>query len=351
MTAKEIKNIVFWGEDTFSNVVLISLIQAGYNVQLVISPLYDNLIYKRLELTCTKNNIEFIREKAINSGKVFDTLKLLAPDLCVICHFERIIKQPILSVPKYGFINVHPSMLPYYRGLAPQHWPIINGEKEVGITCHYVDEFTDTGNIIIQKSFILSENMYVSDLQRLWIIEYSKIVVEAIDHIKRDEATREQRNLKGSFYGKLKEEQCIINSNGTVREAYNLVRGVSLPYYGASYADIIIFKSHIMKNGENTEDKVTIKFKDGILVIDQYKNKNTMKAKVLEILANLVPEYDFNEEVNFIEHGMLDSFDIVTLVSDLDSTFGISIDGVDIIPENFATVDSIVNLLKKNGVQ
>ena len=74
-----------------------------------------------------------------------------------------------------------------------------------------------------------------------------------------------------------------------------------------------------------------------------------MKEKVLEILSNIRPEFDFTEDVNFIEEGMLDSFDVVTLVSDLDSTFGISIDGVDIVPENFSSVDSIINLLKKNG--
>jgi acyl carrier protein len=76
-----------------------------------------------------------------------------------------------------------------------------------------------------------------------------------------------------------------------------------------------------------------------------------MKKKVLEILSNLRPEFDFSENVDFIEQGMLDSFDVVTLVSDLDLTFGISIDGVDIMPENFSSVESIVNLLKKNGAK
>ena len=75
-----------------------------------------------------------------------------------------------------------------------------------------------------------------------------------------------------------------------------------------------------------------------------------MKEKVLEILANLRPEFAFTEDVDFIEEGMLDSFDVVTLVSDLDSTFGISIDGMDILPENFATVDAIIELLNRNGV-
>jgi acyl carrier protein len=69
-------------------------------------------------------------------------------------------------------------------------------------------------------------------------------------------------------------------------------------------------------------------------------------------LTELRPEFDFTQEgVNFIEEGMLDSFDMVNLVSELDATYGISIDGVDILPENFSTVDAIVALLVKNGAK
>lgn len=77
-----------------------------------------------------------------------------------------------------------------------------------------------------------------------------------------------------------------------------------------------------------------------------------MKEQIIKILTELRPEFDFTQEgVNFIEEGMLDSFDMVNLVSELDSTYGISIDGVDILPENFSTVDAIVALLKKNGAK
>ena len=77
-----------------------------------------------------------------------------------------------------------------------------------------------------------------------------------------------------------------------------------------------------------------------------------MKEQIISILSNLRPEFDFTQEgVDFIEEGMLDSFDVVNLVSDLDDAFGISIDGVDILPENFATVESIAQLLKKNGAK
>jgi acyl carrier protein len=77
-----------------------------------------------------------------------------------------------------------------------------------------------------------------------------------------------------------------------------------------------------------------------------------MKEQIIKILTELRPEFDFTQEgVNFIEEGMLDSFDMVNLVSELDAAYGISIDGVDILPENFSTVDAIVALLVKNGAK
>lgn len=74
-----------------------------------------------------------------------------------------------------------------------------------------------------------------------------------------------------------------------------------------------------------------------------------MKEKIIEILTDLRPEFVFTEEVDFIEEGMLDSFDIVSLVDELETNFGIKIQGVDVIPENFSTLDKIESLLKKSG--
>ena len=77
-----------------------------------------------------------------------------------------------------------------------------------------------------------------------------------------------------------------------------------------------------------------------------------MKEQVIKILTDLRPEFDFTKEgLNFIEEGMLDSFDIVSLVNELDNQYGISIDGLDIVPDNFCSVESIVALLIKNGVK
>lgn len=76
-----------------------------------------------------------------------------------------------------------------------------------------------------------------------------------------------------------------------------------------------------------------------------------MKDRVIRILTEIRPEFDFTEPVNFIENGMLDSFDVFNLVNSLDEEFGISIDGMDILAENFSSVERIIALLHKNGAR
>ena len=76
-----------------------------------------------------------------------------------------------------------------------------------------------------------------------------------------------------------------------------------------------------------------------------------MENKILSILTRIRPEFDFQKIANFIDDGMLDSFDIVILVEELDKAYSISIDGADIVPENFANLESIVGLLIKSGIR
>lgn len=73
-----------------------------------------------------------------------------------------------------------------------------------------------------------------------------------------------------------------------------------------------------------------------------------MKEEIIAILTELRPEFNFTEDVNYIEQGMLDSFDIVSLVDSLDEKYNISISGLDIIPENFSSVEAIIRTLEKN---
>lgn len=270
-------NIVLFGENIFSNIVLESLIHSGHHVMLVIAPEYKQLRDEKLEATCKANGIEFERHLNINSDEVIKKVSDNNPDLCVVSNMLKIIKKPLLSIPPIGFINVHPSLLPYYRGATPEHWPIINGEKETGITVHYIDEGTDTGDIIIQKKISIGENMYVGELLNEWGKVLKTIVVEAIDCIIDNKGTVKQSIEEGSYYGKIKDGHRTIVIEEGVQKAYNLVRAFSFPFNGAIYKDVQIFRANIAETETQSEhigsfyyddkDRLFLGFPDGTLEV------------------------------------------------------------------------------------
>lgn len=79
--------------------------------------------------------------------------------------------------------------------------------------------------------------------------------------------------------------------------------------------------------------------------------KKVMEKQIIKILTKIKPEFDFTEDINFLEQGVLDSFDIIILTTTLEEQFGVKIDGVDVTPKNFDTINSIVNLLIRNGAK
>ena len=271
--------IVFFGENNFSSVVLNALANDGYKIPLVICPFYENDKHKNFEKTANKVQAEFIRTKNINSPEIVQKIAEMKPDLCICGDFSKIIGKDIIAIPKYGSINLHPSLLPKYRGLAPQHYPIINGENVTGVTVHFIDENIDTGNIIIQKEISISRDMYVSDLLVKWREIYQTIVNEAVTIVLNGEKGRKQ-DEGGSFYGRLKEKDCEIFFEKGVISAYNLVRGVSSPYFGAflktvsEHGNVLrIWEAEIEELGVQKEfgkieienEDMLIYFPDGIL--------------------------------------------------------------------------------------
>ncbi|MDJ0646361.1 MAG: methionyl-tRNA formyltransferase [Flavobacteriaceae bacterium] len=278
--------IVFFGEDSFSAVVFNSLLKSEHQVSAVFCPKYNNLAHARLQRLAKDNAIPFYRVDDINSVYVQDLIKELNPDLISINHFQKLLKTNILEIPKKGCINLHPSLLPSYRGLSPIQQPIIHGEKETGVTVHFVDEGIDTGDIILQKKITITSTMYVAELQRQLFKIYESIVPEAIGRIDtRLNGHKVQKHLPGSYFGKLKLKDCYINLEEGYEKAMNLVRGVSRPYFGARIEDYCIWSAYIATTNEHKaiKDKysnngiyfdetlgVFITFSDGSLLVKKY---------------------------------------------------------------------------------
>ena len=163
----------------------------------------------------------------------------------------------------------------------------------------------------------------------------------------------ENGKVLGALIYTLEGKKCYFNAwvdksgNGLflLYKAYNIVaeNNIGYVYFWVNSTNHDVIRLHEMMGAIH----------DGLVDYTFIKNDiATMKDRIINILTELRPEFDFTQEgVNFIEDGMLDSFDLITLVNELDSTFGVSIDGVDILPENFCSVDAIARLLVKNGAK
>ena len=92
----------------------------------------------------------------INNPSFLALIKSLKPDLIISIYFNQIIKKPLFEIPRYGCINIHRALLPKYRGPCSAFWQLAEGEKNSGVTIHYIDEGLDNGDIIVQKEYKIS---------------------------------------------------------------------------------------------------------------------------------------------------------------------------------------------------
>jgi len=124
----------------------------------------------------------------------------LEPDLFVVASFTRILKPQTLSLAPLGVINVHPSLLPKNRGADPIFWAIRNGERQTGVTIHWMDPTLDTGPIMQQRSVVICDGMNSTELARILCNAGIEILAEALDQIEEGQARREVQNEEEASY-------------------------------------------------------------------------------------------------------------------------------------------------------
>ncbi|MDE5598983.1 MAG: methionyl-tRNA formyltransferase, partial [Lachnospiraceae bacterium] len=132
--------IIFMGTPDFSVGALDALIAAGHQVVLVVTqPDKPKGRGKEMQMTpvkecALKHNIPVFQPVKVKDAEAVETLRSYSADVFIVAAFGQIVSEEILTMPKYGCINIHASLLPKYRGAGPIQWAILNGEKETGIT-------------------------------------------------------------------------------------------------------------------------------------------------------------------------------------------------------------------------
>ncbi len=279
--------VVFMGTPDFAVNVLQSLID-NYDVSLVVSQ-PDKRVGRHLELRNTpvkelanKYNIEVFQPEKIK----LDYQRILdeKPDIIITCAYGQIIPQEILDCPKYGCINVHASLLPKYRGGAPIHWAIINGDKKTGITIMYMDKGMDTGDIISQEAIEILESDNLESVHDKLSVLGAKLLIETLPSIFDGTNDRLKQNEdEVTFAYNIKREEEHIDFNKTSREVFNLIRGLSpIPSSNAiiDNEEMKILESKIGpsissgKCGEivdTTKEGIIVKTLDGSIILTKVK--------------------------------------------------------------------------------
>jgi len=241
---------------------------------------------KALEL-----ELPVIEVEDLNDSSFYDELAALNADLFVVVAF-RILPPKILALPAKGSINLHASLLPKYRGAAPIHWAVINGEEKTGCSVFLLEEQVDTGQIIKQADTPIAPNETTGDVYKRLKEMGSNVLVEAVQDIaNQDYTAEEQDDSNATPAPKLFTEDCKIDFDRSASEVHNKIRGLSpFPTAWAQLDDLKfnIYRSQLGPDKKLApgrlqmhDDQLLVGCKTGTVILDevQLQGKRRMSGK------------------------------------------------------------------------
>src|SRR5580658_3615699 len=158
----------------------------------------------------------------------------LNPSIIYSFSYRHLIPEIVLEPARRGAYNLHPSLLPSYRGRAPVNWVLVNGERETGITLHHMVARADAGDIVGQRAVAIDDSDNALTLYRKLVPLCVELITELHPQIVAGSAPRRKMDIaRGSYFGRRRPEDGRIDWRWPARRIFNLVRAVTHPYPGA----------------------------------------------------------------------------------------------------------------------
>lgn len=184
-----------------------------------------------VKIEAERMGIPVYQPERIKETVFVDFIRSISPDIIVVVAYGQILSEDILKTPKYGCINLHGSLLPKYRGAAPIHWAIINGEKRTGVTTILMDEGMDTGDILLQEEIEIDPEDTAGTLSKKLSTKGAGVLLKTVRNLK-DIRPRKQDHSSATYAPLLKKEDGRIDWGKSAEEIRNQVRGMN-PWPGA----------------------------------------------------------------------------------------------------------------------
>jgi methionyl-tRNA formyltransferase len=313
MTKRNLR-IVFMGTPDFALASLKALIDGGYNVVGVITApdkpagRGQKIQQSAVKVYAVEKGLKVLQPANLKDETFLNQLHILNANLQIVVAF-RMLPEVVWRMPEHGTFNLHASLLPQYRGAAPIHWAIINGEIKTGVTTFFIDEKIDTGAIIASKSVAIAPNETVGMLHDTLMTLGSELVLETVEMIQNNKVQTmiqpSSAELKTAY--KLNKGNCKIDWQCDIDTIYNKIRGLNpFPsawttlYNNDEVLDIKIFdiekesSQHEHINGKVFTDKNSIK----IAVKGGYINIKTIQfpGKKKMDVQSLLNGYKFSDD-------------------------------------------------------
>ncbi len=303
-------NVIFMGTPGFAVPTLEKLHKSAHNVVLVVTqpdkPFGRGKKLKKSEVkeAAESLELEIFQPDKIKKQEKIDVLRKYNPDVIVVVAYGQILSKEILTLPKYGCINVHASLLPKLRGAAPLNWAIINGETITGVTTMQMVVGLDTGDMFLKSEVKIDENMNVGELHDILMQKGAELLIETLNMIENNEITSKKQDDSLSNYAPMfNNENRKINWNLNAKNIHDLIRGLSpwpTAYFTMDEKTIKVYKSSYIKDDSNYEpgyiikannEGIFVKAKDGIVILKEIQMPGKKKMTVEAYLrGNKFPE-------------------------------------------------------------
>ncbi len=228
--------IVFMGTPDFAVPSLDILVQNKYDIAAVVTATDKlggrggkQLIQSAVKQYALTQKLPVLQPEKLKSPDFVEILRGLNADLFVVVAF-RMLPEVVWTMPRFGTMNLHGSLLPKYRGAAPLNWAVIRGETETGVTTFLLKHEIDTGDVLFRDKTPIGENETVGDLHDRLMHIGAQTVLKSVQTLEGGNyLPQPQLDTEATHAPKIFPETCVINFDQTTEQVHNFVRGLS-PY-------------------------------------------------------------------------------------------------------------------------
>lgn len=282
------KKVLFFGSDDIALIALTSLMQIKANIVGVVTVpdkpqgRKKEIIFNEIKSYAIKNNLKLFQPAKL-SLEANDILNQTKPDIIITCSYGKIIPEVILNYPKYKCINIHPSLLPKYRGAIPMQAAIMNNDDVTGVSFVYMVKALDAGDIIFQEKINLNKDETTKSLKIKVKQKISEMIIKYFDDLfNLNIKSTKQDESKASYVSQIESKDEIINWNQPAKQIDGLVRAL----YDKPYARTVLENKNIKVIHTLVTNTNSSNFKPGEII----KTDNTGILVATKDLAILIDQ-------------------------------------------------------------